>query len=86
MGAAILYLAAHALTGRQGLVAYVELQAQERAFAAKLSALRAERETLETRAARLRPQTLDLDYLSERARISLAASGGEELVFALQDH
>ena len=32
LGAAILYLGAQAVTGRQGLVAYVDLQAQERAL------------------------------------------------------
>ena len=81
--AAILYLGAHAVTGRQGLVAYVDLQAQERALETRLAALDEERAQLEARAARLRPETLDLDYLDERARITLAAGDSEELVFAL---
>jgi cell division protein FtsB len=85
LGAAILYLGAHAVTGRQGLVAYVDLQAQERALETRLAALDEERAQLEARAARLRPETLDLDYLDERARITLAAGDSEELVFAL-DH
>jgi cell division protein FtsB len=83
LGAAILYLGAHAVTGRQGLVAYVDLQAQERALESRMAALEAERDALEARAARLRPETLDLDYLDERARITLAAGDSEELVFAL---
>jgi cell division protein FtsB len=83
LGAAILYLGAHAVTGRQGLVAYVDLQAKERALEAHVAALEAERERLEARAARLRPETLDLDYLDERARITLAAGDSEELIFAL---
>ena len=83
LGAAILYLGAHAVTGRQGLVAYVDLQAQERALEGRIAALEEERAELEARAARLRPETLDLDYLDERARITLAAGDGEELVFAL---
>lgn len=83
LGAAILYLGAHAVTGRQGLVAYVDLQAQERQLSERLSAVEAERASLEARAARLRPETLDLDYLDERARLMLAAGDTEEIVFAL---
>jgi cell division protein FtsB len=83
LGAAILYLGAHAVTGRQGLVAYVDLQAQERALEQRVASLEEERAQLEARAARLRPETLDLDYLDERARITLAAGDSEELVFAL---
>jgi cell division protein FtsB len=83
LGAAILYLGAHAVTGRQGLVAYVDLQAQERALEQRLDRLDGERTALEARAARLRPETLDLDYLDERARITLAAGDPDELVFVL---
>ena len=83
LGAAILYLGAHAVTGRQGLLAYVDLQAQERALEQRLETLAQERTELEARAARLRPETLDLDYLDERARITLAAGEGDEVVFAL---
>ena len=85
LGAAILYLGAHAVTGRQGLVAFVDLQAQERALEQRVASLEEERAQLEARAARLRPETLDLDYLDERARITLAAGDSEELVFTL-DH
>jgi cell division protein FtsB len=84
LGAAILYLGAHAVTGRQGLVAYVGLQAQEHALEERVAALEEERAQLEARAARLRPETLDLDYLDERARVTLAAGDTEELVFTLE--
>ena len=83
LGAAILYLGAHAVTGRQGLVAYVDLQAQERALEERVATLEGEQAVLEARAARLRPGTLDLDYLDERARITLAAGDSDEIVFAL---
>ncbi|PZO52703.1 MAG: septum formation initiator [Alphaproteobacteria bacterium] len=83
LGAAILYLGAHAVTGRQGLVAYVDLQAQERVLSEQVASLEEERAQLEARAARLRPETLDLDYLDERARVTLAAGDTEEIVFAL---
>jgi cell division protein FtsB len=85
LGAGILYLGAHAVTGRQGLVAYVDLQAQERTLEQRVASLEEERAGLEARAARLRPETLDLDYLDEQARITLAAGDGEELVFALDN-
>ncbi len=85
LGAAILYLGAHAVTGRQGLVAYVELQARERVLVSQLATLAAERAALEARAARLQPATLDLDYLDERARVLLAAGDSNELVFAIEN-
>lgn len=83
LGAAILYLGAHAVTGHQGLLAYVDLQAQEHALEQRVDALEDERAALEARAARMRPETLDLDYLDERARLTLAAGDSEELVFTL---
>ncbi|UPT61111.1 MAG: septum formation initiator family protein [Hyphomonadaceae bacterium JAD_PAG50586_4] len=83
LGAAILYLGAHAVTGHQGLMAYVDLQAQEHVLEQRVEALEEERAALETRAARMRPETLDLDYLDERARLTLAAGDAEEIVFAL---
>ena len=84
LGAGILYLGAHALTGRQGLLAYVGLHAREQALESRMGELGAERAVLEARAARLRPETLDLDYLDERARVLLAAGARGEIVFALE--
>jgi cell division protein FtsB len=83
LGGAIVYLGAHALTGHQGLLAYVDLQAQERVLEQQVEDLEEERAELEARAARLKPETLDLDYLDERARITLAAGASDELVFAV---
>lgn len=84
LGAGILYLGAHAVTGRQGLVAYVDLQAQERVLEQRVAALETEHAALEARAARLRDERrLDADYLEERARITLAAGASDEIVFDL---
>lgn len=83
LGVAILYLGAHAVTGRQGLVAYVGLQAQERVLEERVAGLALEKAELATRAARLAPATLDRDYLDERARVLLAVGDREEVVFAL---
>jgi len=84
LGGAIVYLGAHAVTGRQGLIAYVDLQAQEHALESRLDTLEGERMALEARAARMRADTLDLDYLDERARITLAAGDHDEIVFAVE--
>ncbi|MBK8542160.1 MAG: septum formation initiator family protein [Caulobacteraceae bacterium] len=84
LGAAILYLGAQAVTGRQGLVAYVDLQAQERVLDQRLEQLADEEAQLQARAARLQPgEHFDRDYLDERARITLAAGDSDEIVFDL---
>lgn len=83
LGAGILYLSAQALTGSQGLVAYMDLQAQERALIEDRAALDVEKAELEARAARMRAESLDLDYLDERARTLLAAGDQREIVFNL---
>lgn len=84
LGAAILYLGAQAVTGRQGLVAYVDLQAQERVLEQRVAELTEEEAQLQARAARLQPgDSFDRDYLDERARITLAAGDSEEIVFAI---
>jgi cell division protein FtsB len=83
LGVAILYLGAQALTGRQGLLAYVDLQAREHALEARLSQLETERVGLRARADRLDPRHVDRDYLEEQARLTLAAGDKDEVVFAL---
>jgi cell division protein FtsB len=82
LGAAILYLGAQAVTGRQGLVAYVDLQAQERVLEQRVAELTDEEQQLQARMARLQPG-FDRDYLDERARITLAAGDRDEIVFDL---
>ena len=83
LGAAILYLGANAVTGHQGLMAYVDLQAREHTLEGRLSEVRQAHAQLEARASRLKPNSLDLDYLDERARVELAAGDPNEVVFAL---
>lgn len=83
LGAAILYLGANAVTGHQGLLSYVDLQAREHHLEERLTSLKQQRDQLEARAARLKPGSLDLDYLDERARVELAAGDANEIVFAL---
>jgi cell division protein FtsB len=47
---------------------------------ARVAALRVERATLEHRVVRLRPESLDLDLLDERARAVLNLSSPDEIV------
>ena len=49
----------------------------------ELGSLKAEEAQLRARADRLKPGSLDLDYLDERARIEIAAGDPNEVVFAL---
>ncbi len=85
LSAVILYLAAHGLTGRQGLVSYMALQEQERTLTAEQAALDAEIAALSVRAARLRTggKDFDRDYLEERARDLLNAARADEVVIDL---
>ncbi|MDX2232952.1 MAG: septum formation initiator family protein [Hyphomonadaceae bacterium] len=85
LGAVILYLAAHGLTGRQGLLAFVELQERERALQAEQADLADAIDRLEDRAGRLRSDSpdFDRDYLEERARAVLNAVRADEIVLSL---
>jgi len=85
LSALIVYLAAHGLTGRQGLVSYLGLQEHERALETEQAELQATIETLSDRAARLRTGSSDFDrdYLEERARTILGAARANEVVIDL---
>jgi len=85
LAALILYLGANALTGQDGLVRYFALQAHERALLAEQTALQQRRALLLDRVSRLRPESLDLDYLEERARIWLAARRPDEITATFPD-
>ena len=82
LAAVIIYLAANTVLGEDGLVSYVGLQAREHELQSELASLMAQRDSLEDRAARLRPATLDRDYLEERARVLLAARRPGEMALA----
>ncbi len=75
--AGIAYFAGHALTGENGLIAWAAAKSRLAVLDADLADAKATRAALETRAARLREETLDLDYLDERARalVGLALPG-----------
>lgn len=65
---AISYFGYHALTGEQGVLNWLVIENEIRETEIQLADARAERERMEEIAARLRSDSLDLDYLDERAR------------------
>lgn len=71
IAAGIAYFAGHALSGENGLLAWAGAKHRIAALEAELTETRALHARLEDRAARLREDTLDLDYLDERARALL---------------
>jgi cell division protein FtsB len=77
------YLAFHALSGNQGLMRWVDYEADTKLLTAKLAALTDAREQLETRAAQMRAQGLVLDALDIKARETLYSSHPNELTIWL---
>jgi len=82
LGAVILYFSYHALAGEQGLAAWTRLQEEERELAARLDEITAERQVLEASLARLRDDTLDVDYIEELARTKLSYARPDEILVA----
>lgn len=78
--AGIAYFAGHALTGQNGLFAWSVDRARIAALEVDLGNAQAERLALEDRAVRLRDETLDLDYLDERARALVGVGGQRDIV------
>lgn len=67
IAALIAYFGYHALNGEQGVLNWIVVKNQINEVEIELAEARAEREALEVRAARLRSDSLDLDYVEERA-------------------
>jgi cell division protein FtsB len=80
LGLGIGYFAGHALAGESGLIAWAGEKRQLAALEAELVETRATLALLEDRAARLRDETLDLDYLDERARALLGMGRPGDIV------
>jgi cell division protein FtsB len=69
-----LYFSYHAVVGSRGLLAWRQLTRDIEATEQELTAVRAERQELEDKVRRLRPDSLDADLIDEvaRGRLSLA--------------
>ncbi len=85
LAALIVYLAAHTVTGRHGLVSYMGLQEEERALMAQREALKAEARALDARARRLASARPDLDSLEEAARETIDAAHPDEIIFLISE-
>ena len=68
LGVFYIYLAFHALSGSQGLVSWVDYEADIVKYQAELELLQAEKHRLEDMADRLKASQLDLDALDIKAR------------------
>lgn len=84
LAVAIAYFGYHALTGEQGVLNWIVVKNDTRIAQAELEAARAEREALEITAARLRSDSLDLDYVEERARHILNVAHPRDYIVELE--
>ena len=81
LGAALVgYFGYYAVHGDRGLVALARLQTQIEQNSAQLEKTRDERAVLERRVRGLRPDSLDLDILDERARTLLNYAHPDDLI------
>lgn len=78
------YFAYHAINGQRGLSAMFSLTDQIEKAKAELDEVRSERLYLEHRVSLLRPDSLDLDLLDERARATLGYAGEGEEVYMIE--
>jgi len=79
------YLAFHALSGSQGVMRWVDYEANISKHQTKLDALQAERARLEKTAQSLRADHLDLDLLDEKAREFVFVSRPNEVTIWLDE-
>jgi cell division protein FtsB len=84
LSAVILYLAAHAVTGQQGLISYMTLQERHEMLVAEQDELARERADLDVRLKAMGSGRIDKDALEELARQQFAAAHPDEIVFELE--
>ena len=76
----VLYLGYHGLYGNHGLMTMMQLDKEIAGLELDLSAMREESAMIERRIRLLRPESLDIDLLEERARAQLGFARSEDLV------
>ncbi|WP_203292248.1 FtsB family cell division protein [Maricaulis parjimensis] len=84
LAVAIAYFGYHALTGEQGVLNWIVVKNEIRIAEAELDLAVAEREMLEDTASRLRSDSLDLDYVEERARDILNVAHPREIIVEIE--
>lgn len=80
----IAYFGYHALNGEQGVLNWIVVKNHINETEIELAEARTEREALEVRAARLRSDSLDLDYVEERATALLNIAHPRDFVVDIE--
>jgi cell division protein FtsB len=79
------YFAYHAVVGSRGLLAWRQLNWEIEATERQLAAVRAERQELEDKIHRLRPDSLDPDLIDELARRRLSLAAPLDVIILLEE-
>lgn len=79
LGVIALYFGYHLMTGERSIIAYVQLDQQLEIAQAQFDEVSAQRIALEDKVKRLRPSSLDLDFLEERAHVMLGYGHDNDL-------
>ncbi len=76
----IVYFVYHSIQGQRGIISWLRIQQKLEETEKVLTQLQIEKERLERRAHLLRPESLDLDMLEERAQVVLNFSDPNDVV------
>jgi cell division protein FtsB len=76
------YFGYHAFTGDFGIQAMDRLMDETTQLSGQLAALQAQRQALEARVGRVRPDSLDADLIDQSARAALNLMRADEVVIA----
>ena len=80
-----IYFGYHAMIGSRGLLAWRQLTGDIEATQQDLAAVHAERQALEEKVRRLRPDSLDPDLIDELARRQLSLAGPSDVIILLDE-
>ena len=80
-----IYFGYHAVVGSRGLLAWRQLNHEIAATELELAAVRAERQALEDKVRRLRPDSLDADLIDELARRDLSLAAPLDVIILLDE-
>ena len=81
----VVYFAYHALAGEQGLISWLGYQRKIESLREEATYLEAERDRLARHERLLSSDSLDLDFLEERARALLFLEDPDDVVVRLED-
>jgi len=76
----VTYFIYHSIQGERGLLSMLRMKQKLETVRAELNHLQSQKETIERRVYLLRPDSLDLDMLEERARAVLNFARSDEVI------